>query len=37
MKDEDGQTCYVAIDHIVVVWEARDNEQTRPGFVSQQK
>ncbi len=35
MKDEDGQTCYVAVDHIMVVWETRENEQTRPGFVSQ--
>ncbi|HEX5707835.1 MAG TPA: MM0924 family protein [Pyrinomonadaceae bacterium] len=36
MKDEEGQTCYVAVEHIMVVWEARDNEQTRPGFVSHQ-
>lgn len=34
MKDEDGQTCYVAVDHIMVVWETRDDEHKRPGFVS---
>jgi hypothetical protein len=32
LKDEDG-TCYVAIDKITVVWEAREQEH-RAGFVS---
>jgi hypothetical protein len=33
LKDEDQMTCYVAIDKIAVVWEARDQEH-RAGFVS---
>lgn len=33
LKDTDGNTCYVAVDKIVVVWEARDDEH-RAGFVS---
>lgn len=33
LKDSDDKTCYVAIDKIVVVWEARDEEH-RAGFVS---
>lgn len=33
LKDEEGQTCYVAIDRIAVVWEAREGEK-RAGFVS---
>lgn len=32
LKD-DQQTCYVAVDKIALVWEARDNEN-RAGFVS---
>jgi hypothetical protein len=32
LKDTDDKTCYVAIDKIVVVWEARDDEH-RAGFV----
>ncbi len=32
LKDEDGM-CYVAIDKITVVWEAREHEH-RAGFVS---
>jgi len=32
LRDADGKTCYVAIDKIVVVWEARDDEH-RAGFV----
>jgi len=32
LKDSDGKTCYVAIDKILVVWEARDEEH-RAGFV----
>ena len=33
LKDNDGKTCYVAIDKIMVVWEARDDDH-RAGFVS---
>ena len=32
LKDSDGKTCYVAIDKIIVVWEAKDEEH-RAGFV----
>ena len=32
LKDSDHKLCYVAIDKIVVVWEARDDEH-RAGFV----
>lgn len=32
VKDSDQKLCYVAIDKIVVVWEARDDEH-RAGFV----
>lgn len=33
LKDDDDMMCYVAIDKIAVVWEARDSEH-RAGFVS---
>ncbi|HEY6189636.1 MAG TPA: MM0924 family protein [Pyrinomonadaceae bacterium] len=33
LKDDDQMMCYVAIDKIAVVWEARDPEH-RAGFVS---
>jgi hypothetical protein len=33
LKDNDGKICFVAIDKIMVVWEARDDEH-RAGFVS---
>jgi hypothetical protein len=33
LKDSDSRLCFVAIDKIVVVWEARDDEH-RAGFVS---
>lgn len=33
LKDTDHKLCYVAIEKIVVVWEARDDEH-RAGFVS---
>ncbi len=33
VKDEEGEMSYVAIDKIIVVWEARENEP-RPGFIS---
>jgi hypothetical protein len=32
LRDDDGKSCYVAIDKIVVVWEARLDEH-RAGFV----
>ena len=32
LRDVDGKSCYVAIDKIVVVWEARD-ETHRAGFM----
>ena len=32
LKDSDDKLCYVAIDKIVVVWDARDLEH-RAGFV----
>ena len=32
LRDADGKYCYVSIDKIVVVWEARDDEH-RAGFV----
>lgn len=31
LKDDDGQVCYVAIEKIAVVWEAREDEK-RAGF-----
>jgi hypothetical protein len=33
LKDEDQQTCYVAIEKIAVVWETREDEK-RAGFLS---
>jgi len=33
LKDDDDQTCYVAIEKIVIVWEARD-DMHRAGFVA---
>ena len=33
LKDGDGKTCFVAIDKIMVLWEARDDDH-RAGFVS---
>jgi hypothetical protein len=32
LKDTEGKSCYVAIDKIVVVWDARDDEK-RAGFM----
>ncbi len=32
LKDDQEETCYVAIDKIVVVWEKRDKDR-HPGFV----
>ncbi len=33
LKDNDGKMCFVAVDKIVIVWEAREDEH-RAGFVS---
>ena len=35
LRDSDDKTCYVAIDKIMVIWEARDEEH-RAGFVPAQ-
>lgn len=32
LRDSDGKSCYVAVDKIIVVWEARDDEH-KAGFV----
>jgi len=32
LRDDEGHLCYVAIEKIIVVWEARDDEH-RAGFV----
>ncbi len=32
LRDGDGKNCYVAIDKIVVIWDAKDEEH-RAGFV----
>ena len=32
VRDADGKNCYIAVDKIVVVWEARDDEH-RAGFM----
>jgi hypothetical protein len=33
LKNSDEKTCYVAVDKIMVVWEARD-EDHKAGFVA---
>ncbi len=33
VRDDDGKLCYVAVNKIVVVWEARDDNH-RAGFVA---
>ena len=33
LKDQDGKMSYVAVDKIVVVWEARDDNEHRAGFL----
>ena len=33
LKDSDDKTCFVAVDKIIVVWEAKDDEH-RAGFVA---
>lgn len=32
LRDDDGKLCYVAVDKIIVIWDARDDEH-RAGFV----
>jgi hypothetical protein len=32
LRDTDGKSCYIAIDKIVVVWEAKDDSH-RAGFL----
>jgi hypothetical protein len=32
LKDHEGETCYVAVDKIVAVWEKKDKDR-HPGFV----
>jgi hypothetical protein len=32
LRDAEGQSCYIAVDKIVVVWEARDDTH-RAGFM----
>ena len=32
LRDDEGRSCYVAVDKINVVWEARDDDH-RAGFV----
>jgi uncharacterized protein DUF6897 len=33
LTDSDDKTCFVAVDKIIVVWEARDDDH-RAGFVA---
>ena len=33
LKDNDGETCYIAIEKIIAVWEKRDKER-HSGFRS---
>jgi hypothetical protein len=32
LKDHEGETCYIAVDKIVAVWEKKDKDR-HPGFV----
>ena len=32
LRDDEGKSCYVAVNKIIVVWEARD-DSPRAGFV----
>ena len=34
LRDDDGQLCYVAVEKIIVVWEARGEDEHRAGFVA---
>jgi hypothetical protein len=33
LKDDDGETCYIAIEKVIAVWEKRDKDH-QAGFVS---
>lgn len=33
LRDEEDNTCFIAVDKVVIVWEARDKEP-RAGFIS---
>lgn len=33
LKDDEDRVCYVALEKIIVVWEARDADAHRAGFV----
>jgi hypothetical protein len=33
LRDDNGKRCYVAVEKIVVVWEAKDDDH-RAGFVA---
>jgi hypothetical protein len=33
LRDDNGKSCYVAVEKIVVVWEAKDDDH-RAGFVA---
>jgi hypothetical protein len=37
LRDDQKQSCYVAVDHVVAVWEVREDKEQRPGFVSHPK
>ena len=32
LRDDDGKNCYVAVNKIIVIWEARDDSH-RAGFL----
>jgi hypothetical protein len=34
LQDDDGETCYIAIERIIAVWKKRDKER-HSGFVFQ--
>ena len=33
LRDDEGHVCYVAVERIIVVWEARDTDERRAGFM----
>jgi len=37
LKDDDEMMCYVAVEKIIAVWEAREDQEHRAGFVSSLK
>lgn len=34
LRDDEEKVCWVAIDKVTVVWETKDKNTTRTGFVS---